>query len=222
MKKQILTMMLVLATTFCIENSMATITFNNGTANNVSYFINDDVYVTDDTGGFSTTLNLLASGDIYGNLNADGISVVNVMGGTIRRYVQANDSAQINLSYGSIANGITNANIWAMDNSQITITGSDIGGFLAGFDEGQFIISGKDFKIDGVSVGYGTIINDSIGYPDTKRLYGILESGEIIDVDFALWGDSSILLIPEPTTLLLFGLGAVLLKKQFKKKNLPK
>ncbi len=219
MKKTVIVMMVILVIGICVESSKATITFDDGAVNDIDYFINDDVYVTDSTGGSTTTLNLLTSGEIYGELEADGSSVVTVEGGTIRGQLRTSGSCHVALSYGSIANGITNAIVWAQGNSQITITGAEIGGDLLGHDEGKFVIFGKDFEIDGIPVDYGLIINESGGYPVTKQLYGILDNEEIINVDFALWGNSSILLVPEPLTILLFSLGGVFIRKSKKRRK---
>ena len=60
--------------------------------------------------------------------------------------------------------------------------------------------------IDGVAVDYGT-------YHTEGNLYGQLANGDILDCVFWCCGANDVILIPEPATILLLSLGAMMLRK---------
>ncbi len=79
----------------------------------------------------------------------------------------------------------------------------------------QLFVYGTNFKINGSPVEYGTYINlNKPGYTD-YYLTGTLLTGESINNHILLFDDSSFtLVVPEPTTLLLLGLGGILIRKR--------
>lgn len=94
--------------------------------------------------------------------------------------------------------------LYAKHNSQVDISGGDIGHILAN-DLSVIVINGFDFNYD---YGY---ITDTFG-----MLTGTLLSGEIFTTNFERYGDAQILIVPEPATLLVFGLGGLTLRRHRK------
>ena len=62
-------------------------------------------------------------------------------------------------------------------------------------------------EIDGIPADYGQITAPS------GTLTGMLSSGEPISTDFCIYDDASIVLVPEPATVLLLTFGVLLLRK---------
>jgi len=84
-------------------------------------------------------------------------------------------------------------------------------------DESMIQIFGSDFAVDGLAVGYGEITNILGGDPwdePYRRLTGTLLSGELIDTGFYIGHDARIILIPEPATITLLGIGGLVLRKR--------
>ncbi len=170
-------------------------------------------------------------------------SQVNITGGIVRG-LYCNDSSNVSLSpkmgsgmgtgvafgniemYGNshlnMSDGFFLEDIIAYGNSLIEISGGLTdggyshyldGSFIPGTtlrvnDNSQIIIEGIDFEIDGIAIGYGPI-DFSNG-----ELKGTLANGEGIHVNFLITDNASIVLIPEPATILLFGIGGLLLRRR--------
>ena len=98
------------------------------------------------------------------------------------------------------------------DNSVSTILGGIIGISIITEDQSEVYIHGYNFAIDDIEVDYGEI--------DVKwgTLTGTLINGDPLDVDLDINHFSFITLIPEPTTLLLFGLGTMILRNRNRSK----
>jgi len=97
--------------------------------------------------------------------------------------------------------------------SDTYISGGFIDGTIYANLGSTITISGSDFKINGSPV-YGEIYNPPNYSPIHGTLTGRLDSGESLNNDFYIYPNSSIVLIPEPATLLLLGLGMVMLRKK--------
>jgi hypothetical protein len=79
------------------------------------------------------------------------------------------------------------------------------------------IINGFGFAIDGNPVGDVTITSIYGGLfldEPFRRLTGTLANGDTINNQFQIGHESTIVLVPEPATLLLFGFGAVMLRRK--------
>ena len=228
MKKMILVMMVVLVTGTWFGELEATIYYDDGVVHNINSYINDSVKVRNSSTGDLTTLNLFSGGHINGHLAGEGDSKINVFDGYIENNLAGTENSKIEV-YG----GYVDASIWAYDNSEISLSGgsiesgwflrdNSIGTLLGGSlgtivsleNSSQISIWGSGFEIDGVSVDYGIITNTGEYVDGYGRAYsygtltGTLYSGETINNAFYIYNDATIALVPEPATLLFFGLGA--------------
>ena len=154
------------------------------------------------------------SGSIGSNLSAHNNSKATISGGRIYGPLEARDNSVINFSDGTIDDYVR-----TYENSVVTISGGSVGGSVFQYGpleargNSQIILKGSDFAVGGTPIGYGII--DSEGYDWIQgRLTGILANGDTLNNDFAVFYGSSIVLIPEPATLLLLGLGAVVVRKR--------
>jgi hypothetical protein len=150
------------------------------------------------------------SGGLIDGIRSFGSSHVSISGGTIWD-LSSDDFSQVNISGGSM---------WHLriyDSSQVNISGGSISGYLYLWDQSNIQIFGSDFAVDGQLVGYGELISTFGGDPENepiRHLTGTLLSGELIDTNFRIGYDARIVLIPEPATIALFGLGVFFLRKR--------
>jgi hypothetical protein len=116
-----------------------------------------------------------------------------------------------------VSGGRLEDDVWAADNSTVLITGGE---FCWGTLNGNAIprlrgmsnvtIVGSDFKLDGVSVS-GVL--DLPWSASPQYLTGTFLNGEY----FSTAVDGHIILVPEPATLLLFGLGGLAMWRKNKR-----
>jgi len=113
--------------------------------------------------------------------------------------------------------GRVNGYLFARENSRIEWSGGTVSRDLRLGHDAVLTIYGTDFKIDGVSVSDNIITSIHNGdlYDETHRLLtGTLANGETINNQFRIGDGAKIVLVPEPTMLLLLGLGTLALKKR--------
>lgn len=156
----------------------------------------------------------MSSGSIGGDLEAWESSLLEISGGSIPHNVRARHTSQVDITGGSIGLGL-----WALEgsqvdifggsiigwlcasgSSQVNISGGSIGGYLALWDESILTINGWGFVVDGQPFGYGELTSISGGWwqdEPVRHLTGTLASGELIDNDFYIGHDASILLVSE-------------------------
>ncbi len=159
----------------------------------------DDLYCNG-----SSRLNI--SGGAIHSINSYQSSHVDISGGEIG-WFSSFESSQVNISGGLIYT------IQSRDSSQVNIFGGLIDGNLRIGDSSNIRIFGYDFAIDGQPFGYGELTSIYGGwYVDEplRHLTGTLLNGDLIDNDFYIGEDARMVLIPEPATLLLLGLGGLL------------
>jgi len=214
----------VIAAVLCLVLSKADAVRIEGGIWQVDWEINEGVEITDSPQGLPATFNLLVGGSITGNVAIIDYSRLNVVGGSIGGQVLAYEFSQVTIFDGSLL-----GTIHAMGTSQVAVSGGEVmdwlyvndvshalisgGSIGAGIKAygGQITVVGTDFKINGQSVDYGCLTNSN--YP-SGILTGTLANGDPMDTHFELYDSGSIFLTPEPSTLLLLGLGAVMLRKR--------
>ncbi len=113
-----------------------------------------------------------------------------------------NDSGHAVISGG-------NLHFAAMEQSNVEVKGGQINEFTCGHSS-HVTLYGTGFKVNGVNVGEGTLLQSS------GRITGILETGDTLDCNFWRSGSSIITLVevPEPVTFALLTLGGVSLRKR--------
>lgn len=153
----------------------------------------------------SSTVNLYAGS--VGNFYANHSSTANIYGGSVYN-LESYDSSSVGIFGGFFENHAR-----AQDYSQIVISGGTFADELLAIDNSIITIYGTDFSIDGFSVGYGEIAVTS------GILAGTLASGETINNNFHIYEDATIVLVPEPATVLLLGLGGLALLRKSRRVN---
>lgn len=152
----------------------------------------------------------MSGGSIGGDLWAYNSSQVNISGGSIS-WLYPYESSQVTMSGGSVGY------LETYGSSQVTLSGGEIGGGLWLGDSATLTIHGLDFAIDGQPFGYGeltSIRGGDYGSEPYRHLTGMLASGDPLSNDFRIGQNAKIILVPEPATLLLLGLGAMILRKR--------
>jgi len=194
----------IILTVVCLGTAeVNALIFNDGGTHTIDWTIDQPVSVEDSPGGDFTTLNLVEGGEIVNWLNVFDYSRFNMSGGSIGFELFTYDYSLSTISGGSIAYDIN-----AFHESNIFVSGGLIGDSLNIQNNGQITFSGGDFEIDGVPVDYG--IYTALDYT-SGTLTGILYSGELINSDFEIYDEASLKLVPEPSMLLLIGIGSLYL-----------
>ncbi|HPD47959.1 MAG TPA: PEP-CTERM sorting domain-containing protein [Anaerohalosphaeraceae bacterium] len=175
----------------------------------------DDIYIADSSQGMPTIVNLTAGGSVVQDIIVSGNSVLNINGGTVGSDVLVAHHGRVNLLAGRIVDefesggnstcilsgGAIGDHLFARGDNRTLWKGGQIGGTLAAYDDSVITIEGSGFNYS-----YGAI-TDSAGI-----LTGTLANGDPVDNLFAIGGNASIVLIPEPATVLLLGAGGLLFR----------
>lgn len=214
----LLAVMVVLVLFLALPRANAVIDFNDGGIYNIDYEIDDDVRVDWEAPGMGTTINLLAGGAITAGYDLHGYndSRINISGGSVGHWLKAYDSTRVEISSGWITYYLC-----AYGSSEVTVSGGSIwDSIFVGYDspdDSVITFAGSDFAVDGEAFGYGELSSIyGMGFwgEPSRHLTGMLASGGLLDNDFYIGGDASIVLVPEPGTVLLLGFGAVMLRRR--------
>jgi len=154
---------------------------------------------------------VLSGGATTNGINASGNSHVTVSGGSTS-YLIADYDSRVSISGGSISNAIADMSLWTHRNSKTIISGGTMKGIICLQDISCIEFIGTDFAIDGSPFGYGKFNPPISGYGCV--LTGTLANGDYLDNKLVFYDGSSIILTPEPATLLLLGLGSVMLRRK--------
>ena len=179
------------------ENSIATV--SGGTTYGITAFDNSIVTVS--------------AGQIGDSFQAIQNSTVTLSGGSISDDLSVGENSIAVVSGGSVGGELITYN-----NSIVTVSGGLIGGIIkAGLwptiCSTKITFKGTNFAINGHSVDYGTF--DTGGQDSVHgTITGTLANGDPLNNEFYINGDSNIVLIPEPATLLLLGFGGLVLRKK--------
>lgn len=169
------------------------------------YDSGDGSKIADVSGGFIGTLGAIESSRInlyagsVGYFNTFHSSTGNIYGGSVVS-LESYDSSSVSIFGGFFENFVRTCGY-----SQMVISGGIFATELLAIENSIMTICGTDFSIDGFSVGYGEIAVTS------GILAGTLASGETINNNFKIYEDATIVLVPEPATVLLLGLGSLFL-----------
>ncbi len=157
-------------------------------------------------GVFETYLNntaIVSGGELQNGVQIYGESYANISGGQIQR-VYARDDSDVDITGGLFTDGA-----FATNNAVLDITGGLFDGTI-------------DVRYNAVITIHGTGFNYPYGEipVNSGTLTGMLDSGEAMNNDFSIshygagYDGAAIVLVPEPATLLLLGLGAVMVRKR--------
>jgi hypothetical protein len=146
-------------------------------------------------------------------LSTRNSSQVTMSGGSRVSDLYALNSSQITMSGGSVYNYFD-----AEDNSKISWSGGTITG--VGLDlrtAATLTIYGSNFALDGTPVGPGEItsmLGGDFSNEPYRTLTGTLANGDIINNQFRIGNDASIVIVPEPATLFLLTLGGLAFRRK--------
>jgi len=172
--------------------------------------------------GASTNAHIYISGGIVGENYPDSkvvaydTATIDMTGGSVN-WLFTNNSGTVHLSGGTVRDRAQSSG------GPMYIDGGQIEGMLRVVNSGHMFLYGSNFIVDGVSVAYGSSLRDyaTQGLDPwghnclTGNITGSLSNGDSLGIPFYILDGSDIVVeVPEPATLLLFGLGAITLRKR--------
>jgi hypothetical protein len=177
--------------------------FDGGT-HNIDQVSEDHIWVR-----FGTTVNLLPGGSVTTIALAED-SHLEMTGGTVTDLVVAHSESEVTVS-GGIA-----YHLGAIDSAMMTISGGQVGLIdLEGFS--TLMLIGSDFAINGNPIGAGelhSLLGDSDEDEPLRTMTGTLASGENLNAQFRIWDSATITIVPEPATMVMLGIGGIVLRRR--------
>ncbi len=229
---------------FCVGSASGIVEYSDGSFHLIDSLISQPVYVDQDAPNAGTEVELADGGQIMAWLNAYGNSSVTVSGGRIAASLKGYGNSGLMIGGGliegpvtvrensvlymnggtvrsiqsfgqtevAISGGQVTVYVEAWDESVVTISGGGVDSWIGAVSKGMVYIDGTDFIVNGQPAPSGSSLRD---YSNFGTLTGTLANGDELDVAYSIGGeDSDICLIPEPTTLLLLGIGAVAVRRR--------
>jgi hypothetical protein len=183
------------------QNVRADVYLSDGGTHTIDFVMYDQLQVLDSPLGEPTTVNLVTGGVIgmpTHNVLLHGHSRMNIYDGLIGDDLIAYDESQIVMSGGEIAVSIAavgDSRVWVSGglihsgNSQVSVSGGAISDLQA-TGNGQITFTGGAFNYP-----YGTFAG-----PDllTGTLTGVLSSGDPLNINFTVYPNAKIVLVPDP------------------------
>ena len=170
---------------------------------------------------YRTSTGFLYGGSVTEGISAGGDATLTMKNGTVKDYSTQNNALGV-IEGGTVENIIT-----AFGDSHIDIKGGEILNQLRVFENGEINLYGSDFYVNGDPIAYGEgifeVFGDTLAFSGSRysgRITGTLADGTLLDNDFYIYnigsweGVADIYIIPEPTTLLLLGMGGMLIGKR--------
>ncbi|MGA2173043.1 MAG: PEP-CTERM sorting domain-containing protein [Sedimentisphaerales bacterium] len=190
---------------------------NGGNINSFEGFNDSRINIFGGTAGYSIYADDDCQATMFGGtvdyFVAENSSHITMSGGTVVKSLYAYGNSQLTFSGGIVENGY----LFVYQNCQAEMSGGMVAGFLEVGDSATLIIDGSNFAIDGTPLSFGkitSILGGNYENETVRRLTGTLANGDIINNYFQIGNTASIVLIPEPATLLLLGLGAAMLRRK--------
>jgi hypothetical protein len=154
--------------------------------------------------GYDDSQITISGGIIGGELQIWGFATITA--GLITSHIEAFDGSEVLFSGGTVGGDLR-----ARENGSVYVSGGQIEDDLFVFANSIATVEGLNFIIDGHPV-FGEIFNprDQTNY---GHLTGFYLNGNPIDINLKMAPGSSIMLIPEPATLLLISLGFFFVRK---------
>ena len=193
----------------------ALVVYDSGGEHDIDFEIGT-ISIRDSSSGNPTIVNLVADGVARSVVLLYDNSIFNIAGGRVDSFIYAYNNGQVNVSDGNIWSSLSACNntvltisggwievVELFDDNQTLMTGGSIGETVDVFDDSILTIEGTGFNYP-----YGTIADPE------GILTGTFFNGDPIDIGFYVHDNASIVLVPEPATLLLLGLGGLILRRR--------
>lgn len=157
------------------------------------------------------------SGGTVGVIYADRDSAVTISGGTIQSEFVSHDNSAITMSGGVAREAHSH------DNSTITMSGGVIERDFRVYDSATVYLEGSNFRVNGTSLVNGDKLSNFVDFFDNRYhgiITGTLADGSTLNNYFSIWntgghaGTGDIIIIPEPCSLVLLGLGGLVLRRR--------
>lgn len=161
------------------------------------------------------------SGGLLGNaLAALNNSNIEMIGGQITSEINAGHNSSVTISGGNVHGGAK-----ANNDAVVTVFGGLFGDIFLTRNNGTIYLNGTGFAVNGTPVSsgarlseFGTLVPGDFSFY-TGTVTGILSDGSALDQEFKIYNtdaidNAEIIVIPEPATLLLLGLGGLVLRKR--------
>lgn len=152
---------------------------------------------------------------IGSSITVSGTSQMSIRTSSVNGSILLLDDAHLRIDSGVFAlplAAIENSNVMLLGGVfQYAIrAGSDVHG---SHDTSIITLIGDRFSVNGKEVAYGQYFASDFS---SGHLNGILSNGDVLDTDFEIWDDASIILmpVPEPVTMSLLAAGSLALLRR--------